>query len=75
MAGLYIQFEQAGAPNGVEYKRLNTPATLAEWQEKAKTALSEKGNFVEVETKADAASGKTQKLLLNVTRVLNVVQE
>lgn len=73
--GLFVRFELMGAPSNVEYKRLNTPATLTAWQEAAATAVSSKGSFIECETKEDVASHKTQKLLINVARVLDVIQE
>ncbi len=63
------------SPGNVEHKRLNSPATLAAWQEAAATAVSSKGSFIECETKEDVASHKTQKLLINVARVLDVIQE
>jgi hypothetical protein len=75
VAGLFVAYEQFAAPGGVEHKRLETPATLAEWQTQAATAVKEKGNFVEVTTKKDAASNKSQTLLINVNRVLDVLQE
>lgn len=72
MAGVQVRFLPYGSPGDTETAQLSKPETLAKWQEEAKTARSEKANFLEVIGKP--VNEKSQTFLINVDNVVSVLQ-
>lgn len=72
---LRIYVNSYGSPGDVENKIISSPATLAEWIEKAKKALESEGGFVKCVTKAPSGSTTTSEVLVNVSQVEWVYQE
>lgn len=72
---LIIYTASYGSPGDTEHKFVSSPATLAEWIEKAKTARESKAGFLEC-TENPKETGKSgKKCLVNVEQVEWIVEE
>jgi hypothetical protein len=74
---LKLSLQQFAAPGNVEILDIETvggvSATLTHFQEKAKTAVSEYGSLIEVESVPNV-NGNKEKSLVNLARVQNVIE-